>query len=98
MLTVLHPDSDGYYVQGTYVCLTKTKLGPRYMVFSNLDRANSSDTANLVDYNERYTVGCYHPSLSQELSCMNTTYLNLTTVYKTKATVTPQVLFLFLQE
>jgi len=53
-------DSDGYYVQGTYVLPIKTKLGLAYGK-SNLDKANSSDSASLVDYNERYTVGAYHP-------------------------------------
>jgi len=52
-------DSDGGYIQATYVLPTKTKLGLAYGV-SNLDQANSSDTA-IVDSNERYTVGLYHP-------------------------------------
>lgn len=53
-------DSDGYYVQGTYTLPIKTKLGLAYGK-SNLDKANGSDSASLVDYNERYTVGAYHP-------------------------------------
>ena len=53
-------DSDGYYVQGTYALPIKTKIGLAYGK-SNLDKANSSDSASLVDYNERYTVGAYHP-------------------------------------
>ena len=53
-------DSDGYYVQGTYALPIKTKIGLAYGK-SNLDKANGSDSASLVDYNERYTVGAYHP-------------------------------------
>lgn len=53
-------DSDGYYVQGTYVTPVKTKLGVAYGK-SSLDKAGSADLANLVDYNERITVGAYHP-------------------------------------
>ena len=53
-------DSDGYYVQGTYALPTKTKIGLAYGK-SNLDKANGSDSSSLVDYNERYTVGAYHP-------------------------------------
>ena len=53
-------ESDGYYVQGTYALPTNTKVGLAYGR-SNLDLANSADTANLVDFNERYTVGAYHP-------------------------------------
>jgi predicted porin len=52
-------DSDGGYIQGTYVLPTKTKLGLAYGV-SNLDKL-SSDATTLVDSNERYTVGLYHP-------------------------------------
>jgi len=53
-------NSDGYYLQATYVLPTKTKLGAAFGR-SNLDRTGSTDTANLVDFNERYTVGAYHP-------------------------------------
>jgi predicted porin len=53
-------DSDGGYVQATYTLPIKTKIGIAYGR-SNLDKANASDTAYLVDYNERYTVGAYHP-------------------------------------
>lgn len=53
-------DSDGYYVQGTYVTPVKTKIGLAYGR-SSLDKANGDDLANLVDYNERVTVGAYHP-------------------------------------
>jgi len=53
-------DSDGWYTQATYTLPTKTKVGVAYGV-SNLDKANSSDTANLVDENKRITFGAYHP-------------------------------------
>jgi predicted porin len=56
-------DSDGGYLQATYVIPTGTKLGVSYGV-SNLDKEGSSDSAssfNLVDKNERWTVGAYHP-------------------------------------
>jgi len=56
-------DSDGGYVQATYVIPTGTKLGLAYGV-SNLDNANAADkTANpgLVEQNDRWTVGAYHP-------------------------------------
>jgi len=63
-------DSDGGYVQLTYVIPTGTKLGFAYGV-SNLDKASgetadSQGTANgatsyLVEKNERWTVGAYHP-------------------------------------
>jgi predicted porin len=54
-------DSDGGYVQATYVIPTGTKLGVAYGV-SNLDNANASDSAGaLLDKNERWTVGAYHP-------------------------------------
>ena len=55
-------DSDGGYVQGTYVIPTGTKLGVSYGV-SNLDD-NTADTANavnLVKSNTMLTVGAYHP-------------------------------------
>ena len=53
-------DSDGYYVQATYVTPFTTKVGVAYGR-SNLDKANGSDAVNLVDNNERITVGAYHP-------------------------------------
>ena len=52
-------DSDGGYAQVTYVLPTKTKLGLAYGT-SNLDRANSADTA-VISKNERITLGLYHP-------------------------------------
>ncbi len=53
-------DSDGGYVQATYVIPTGTKLGVAYGV-SNLDKASGEADANLVKSNRRYTVGAYHP-------------------------------------
>ena len=57
-------DSDGGYVQATYVIPTGTKLGVSYGI-SNLDD-NQADTDlgaanNLVKENNRLTVGAYHP-------------------------------------
>ena len=52
-------DSDGGYVQATYVLPTKTKLGLSYGV-SNLDQTAEAATA-LVKENDRYTAGLYHP-------------------------------------
>ena len=75
-------DSDGGYVQLTYVLPTKTKVGVSYGE-SNLD-ANAVDatSATLVKSNQRYTVGAYHPL---------TKHLNLVAEYsntETKAQVT----------
>jgi len=66
-------DSDGGYLQATYVIPTGTKLGVAYGV-SNLDKASGETgqasiaaasinglNAFLVDKNERWTVGAYHP-------------------------------------
>jgi len=54
-------DSDGGYIQATYVLPTKTKLGVAYGR-SNLDRANGEAAANsLMKSNDRLTVGLYHP-------------------------------------
>ena len=54
-------DSDGGYVQATYVIPTGTKLGVSYGV-SNLDKEGTADaTANMVEENSRWTVGAYHP-------------------------------------
>jgi len=52
-------DSDGGYVQATYILPTKTKIGLAYGI-SSLDRVGSED-AILVKDNERYTLGAYHP-------------------------------------
>jgi predicted porin len=53
-------DSDGGYIQGTYVIPTGTKLGVAYGV-SNLDLAAGETNASLVEENNRWTVGAYHP-------------------------------------
>ncbi len=53
-------DSDGGYLQATYVLPTKTKLGLAYGR-SNLDKASGESNTALVDSNERKTVGLYHP-------------------------------------
>jgi len=53
-------DSDGGYVQATYVIPTGTKLGVAYGV-SNLDNASGVTEAALVESNTRWTVGAYHP-------------------------------------
>jgi len=53
-------ESDGGYVQATYVIPTGTKLGVAYGV-SKLDKASGETSGTLVDKNERWTVGAYHP-------------------------------------
>jgi predicted porin len=53
-------DSDGGYLQGTYVLPTKTKLGLAYGV-SNLDALTADIGTSLVNKNERVTIGLYHP-------------------------------------
>ena len=54
-------DSDGGYVQGTYVIPTGTKLGVSWGV-SNLDTTTAEGGAvDLVSENEMLTVGAYHP-------------------------------------
>ena len=54
-------DSEGGYVQLTYVLPTKTKIGASYGE-SKLDGVSAADlTSNLLRSNERYTVGAYHP-------------------------------------
>ena len=52
-------DSDGGYVQATYVLPTKTKVGISYGV-SNLDQTAETATT-LVKENDMYTAGIYHP-------------------------------------
>ena len=53
-------DSDGGYVQATYVIPTGTKLGVSYGI-SKLDD-NAADAGNgLVKENEMLTIGAYHP-------------------------------------
>jgi len=54
-------DSDGGYVQATYVLPTKTKVGISWGQ-SNLDQAVAADAAaTLVKTNEMTTAGLYHP-------------------------------------
>jgi predicted porin len=53
-------DSDGGYVQATYVIPMGTKLGISYGI-SKLDDNAVDAGANLVKQNERITVGAYHP-------------------------------------
>jgi len=57
-------DSQGGYVQATYVLPTKTKIGASWGI-SELDRAGSDTTtggnSTLVKENEMATVGIYHP-------------------------------------
>ena len=56
-------DSDGGYVQATYVLPTKTKVGVSWGI-SNLDLATgetSATNSTLVKENEMWTVGVYHP-------------------------------------
>jgi predicted porin len=53
-------DSDGGYVQATYVIPMGTKLGVSYGV-SKLDDNTADAGANLVKENNRLTVGAYHP-------------------------------------
>jgi hypothetical protein len=69
-------DSDGGYVQATYVIPTGTKLGVAYGV-SNLDTASGETNATLVEENERWTVGAYHPL---------TKHLNLVAEYNSTET------------
>jgi hypothetical protein len=54
-------DSDGGYVQATYVLPTKTKVGISWGQ-SNLDRKGTGDLAtNSIKEQEMWTVGAYHP-------------------------------------
>lgn len=53
-------DSDGGYIQATYVIPSGTKLGASYGV-SNLDLAAGEAASALVEENKRWTVGAYHP-------------------------------------
>ena len=54
-------DSDGGYVQATYVLPTKTKVGIAYGK-SNLDlTAQEAQNSIVVSHNKRMTVGAYHP-------------------------------------
>ena len=53
-------DSDGGYVQGTYVIPTGTKLGVSYGISKLDDNAADAGSA-LVEENSRLTIGAYHP-------------------------------------
>jgi len=53
-------ESDGGYVQATYVIPSGTKLGVAYGV-SKLDEAGSENNIDLPESNRRWTVGAYHP-------------------------------------
>jgi len=54
-------DSDGGYIQGTYVIPTGTKIGLAYGV-SKLDCATGETSCGgLVEENKRWTIGAYHP-------------------------------------
>ena len=53
-------ESNGGYIQATYVLPTKTKLGVSYGA-SILDRAGDDSANALVRKNEMTTVGLYHP-------------------------------------
>jgi len=53
-------DSDGGYVQATYILPTKTKLGLAYGV-SRLDGYATETPTTLVKENDRITLGLYHP-------------------------------------
>jgi len=53
-------DSDGGYVQATYVLPTKTKVGVSWGI-SNLDLADAESNNTLIKENEMWTVGVYHP-------------------------------------
>lgn len=54
-------DSDGGYIQATYILPTKTKIGVAYGK-SSLDLASGEATGtNFVKHNKRMTVGAYHP-------------------------------------
>ncbi|MEK9778366.1 MAG: porin, partial [Methylophilaceae bacterium] len=53
-------DSDGGYLQVTYVIPSGTKLGASFGT-SKLDLASGESNSSLVDENKRWTVGAYHP-------------------------------------
>jgi predicted porin len=53
-------ESDGGYLQATYVIPSGTKLGVSYGV-SKLDTATGETNASLLEENKRWTVGAYHP-------------------------------------
>ena len=53
-------ESDGGYLQATYVIPSGTKLGVSFGS-SKLDLASGETNASLVEENKRWTVGAYHP-------------------------------------
>jgi len=53
-------DSDGGYIQATYVLPTKTKVGLAYGI-SKLDLYAGETATNIVKENDRITLGLYHP-------------------------------------
>jgi predicted porin len=53
-------ESDGGYVQATYVIPSGTKLGVSFGS-SKLDLASGETNNSLVEENKRWTVGAYHP-------------------------------------
>ena len=53
-------DSNGGYVQATYVLPTATKIGVSWGV-SNLDKTSAEAASALVKENEMWTIGVYHP-------------------------------------
>lgn len=53
-------ESDGYYLQATYVMPTSTKLGISYGE-SKLDLARDESQSDLVKQNRMTTIGAYHP-------------------------------------
>ncbi len=59
-LTGQQRDSDGGYVQATYVLPTKTKAGISWGI-SNLDKTSAETASTLVKENEMWTAGLYHP-------------------------------------
>jgi predicted porin len=54
-------DSDGGYVQATYVIPTGTKLGVAYGVSKQDLGDNDGDSTNILKENSRWTIGAYHP-------------------------------------
>ena len=53
-------ESDGGYLQATYVIPSGTKLGVSFGS-SKLDLASGESNSSLVEENKRWTVGAYHP-------------------------------------
>jgi predicted porin len=53
-------ESDGGYLQATYVIPSGTKLGVSYGT-SKLDLASGETNSSLLEENKRWTVGAYHP-------------------------------------